>query len=75
MIDIDTETEKEELKKLEQLQKKHRMQLEQNRQKLLQRKAHTRTLIQHGKLLEAYYPETTDMSLNDFELWLSILNH
>jgi hypothetical protein len=44
-----------------QLQEKHRQQEAEVREKLYERKARTRRLIEHGAILESVYPEAVDM--------------
>ena len=48
----------EEKKKL---QEKHRQQESEAREKLHERKARTRRLIEHGAILESVYPEAVNM--------------
>lgn len=44
-----------------ELQKKHRQQETEAREKLHERKARTRRLIEHGAILESVYPEAATM--------------
>lgn len=44
-----------------QLQEKHKRQEAEAREKLRERKARTRRLIEHGAILESVYPEAVDM--------------
>ena len=59
-----TETEK----KL--LQAKHRLEEAQARDRVKQRKARTRRLIQEGAVLEKALPQTMSMELNELETYL-----
>ncbi len=59
-----TETEK----KL--LQAKHRLEEAQARDRVKQRKARTRRLIQEGAILEKTLPQTVSMDLNELETYL-----
>ena len=59
-----TETEK----KL--LQAKHRLEEAQARDRVKQRKARTRRLIQEGAILEKALPQTVSMELNELEAYL-----
>ena len=59
-----TETEK----KL--LQAKHRLEEAQARDRVTQRKARTRRLIQEGAVLEKVLPQTMGMDLNELETYL-----
>lgn len=59
-----TETEK----KL--LQAKHRLEEAQARDRVRQRKARTRRLIQEGAILEKALPQTVIMELNELEAYL-----
>ena len=59
-----TETEK----KL--LQAKHRLEEAQARDRVKQRKARTRRLIQKGAVLEKVLPQTMGMDLNELETYL-----
>ena len=54
------------------LQAKHRMEEAQARDRVKERKARTRRLIQEGAILEKVYPATAEMDvekLEDFLLW------
>lgn len=64
-----TETEK----KL--LQAKHRLEEAQARDRVKQRKARTRRLIQEGAVLEKALPQTVDMDLNKLETYLNELTN
>ena len=44
-----------------QLQEKHRQQEAEARKKLHERKIRTRRLIEHGAILESFYPEAVNM--------------
>ena len=60
----------EDEKKL--LQAKHRMEEAQARDRVKERKARTRRLIQEGAILEKVYPAAAEMDLEkleDFLLW------
>ena len=59
-----TETEK----KL--LQAKHRLEETQARDRVKQRKARTRRLIQEGAVLEKALPQTVSMDLSELETYL-----
>ena len=59
-----TETEK----KL--LQAKHRLEKAQARDRVKERKARTRRLIQEGAVLEKALPQTVGMELNELETYL-----
>ena len=59
-----TETEK----KL--LQAKHRLEEAQARDRVRQRKARTRRLIQEGAVLEKALPQTVSMDLSELETYL-----
>ena len=59
-----TETEK----KL--LQAKHRLEEAQARDRMKQRKARTRRLIQEGAVLEKALPQTVSMDLSELETYL-----
>ena len=54
----------EEQKKL--IQAKHRLEEAQMRDRVKERKARTRRLIQEGALIEKYYPDASKMSLEEF---------
>ena len=64
-----TETEK----KL--LQAKHRLEEAQARDRVKQRKARTRRLIQEGAILEKALPQTMSMDLNELETYLYALTN
>lgn len=64
-----TETEK----KL--LQAQHRLEEAQARDRVKERKARTRRLIQKGAILEKAMPETNAMSLAELENYLYELSH
>ena len=64
-----TETEK----KL--LQVKHRLEEAQARDRVKQRKARTRRLIQEGAVLEKTLPQTVGMDLNKLETYLHELTN
>ena len=64
-----TETEK----KL--LQAKHRLEEAQARDRVKQRKARTRRLIQEGAVLEKALPQTMSMDLNELETYLHELTN
>ena len=54
------------------LQAKHRMEEAQARDRVKERKARTRRLIQEGAILEKVYPTAAEMDLEkleDFLLW------
>ena len=53
----------EEQKKL--LQAKHRLEEAQARDRVKERKARTRRLIQEGALIEKYYPDAAKLSLEE----------
>ena len=55
----------EEQKKL--IQAKHRLEEAQARDRVKERKARTRRLIQEGAILEKIYPSATGMELNELE--------
>jgi hypothetical protein len=55
----------EEQKKL--IQAKHRLEEAQARDRVKERKARTRRLIQEGAILEKVYPAATGMELNELE--------
>ena len=64
-----TETEKE------LLQAQHRLEEAQARDRVKERKARTRRLIQKGAILEKTMPETNIMSLEELETHLYELSH
>ena len=47
------------------LQAKHRLEEAQARDRVKERKARTRRLIQEGALIEKYYPDAAKMSLEE----------
>ena len=53
----------EEERKL--IQAKHRLEEAQARDRVKERKARTRRLIQEGALIEKYYPDAAKMSLEE----------
>ena len=53
----------EDEKKL--LQAKHRLEEAEARDRVKERKARTRRLIQEGALIEKYYPDAAKMSLDE----------
>ena len=55
----------EEEKKL--IQAKHRLEEAQARDRVKERKARTRRLIQEGAILEKVFPLATEMDLNELE--------
>ena len=52
------------------LQAKHRLEEAQARDRVKERKARTRRLIQEGAVLEKALPQTVGMDLNDLESYL-----
>ena len=52
------------------LQAKHRLEEAQARDRVKERKARTRRLIQEGAILEKALPQTVGMDLNDLETYL-----
>ena len=52
------------------LQVKHRLEEAQARDRVKQRKARTRRLIQEGAVLEKALPQTVNMDLNELEAYL-----
>ena len=52
------------------LQAKHRMEEAQARDRVKERKARTRRLIQEGAILETAMPEVRGMELSDLETYL-----
>ena len=52
------------------LQAKHRLEEAQTRDRVKQRKARTRRLIQEGAILEKALPQTASMDLNELETYL-----
>ena len=55
------------------LQAKHRLEEAQARDRVKERKARTRRLIQEGAVLEKALPQTREMELNELENYLSRL--
>ena len=56
------------------VQTRHRLEEAQARDRVKQRKARTRRLIQEGAVLEKTLPQTMSMSLNELETYLHELN-
>ena len=52
------------------IQARHRLEEAQARDRVKQRKARTRQLIQEGAVLEKALPQTVSMSLNELETYL-----
>ena len=52
------------------LQAKHRLEEAQARDRVKERKARTRRLIQEGAVLEKALPHTVSMDLNELEMYL-----
>lgn len=52
------------------LQAKHRLEEEQSRDRVKERKARTRRLIQKGAILEKAIPQTADMGFDELENYL-----
>ena len=52
------------------LQAKHRLEEAQARDRVKERKARTRRLIQEGAILEKALPQTVGMELNELEAYL-----
>ena len=52
------------------LQAKHRLEEAQARDRVKERKARTRRLIQEGAVLEKALPQTVGMDLNELEMYL-----
>ena len=52
------------------IQARHRLEEAQARDRVKQRKARTRRLIQEGAVLEKTLPQTVSMSLNELETYL-----
>ena len=52
------------------IQAKHRLEEAQARDRVKQRKARTRRLIQEGAVLEKALPKTVSMELNELEAYL-----
>ena len=57
------------------LQAKHRLEEAQARDRVKQRKARTRRLIQEGAILEKALPQTMNMDLNELETYLHELTN
>ena len=55
------------------IQARHRLEEAQARDRVKQRKARTRRLIQEGAVLEKTLPQTREMELNELENYLSRL--
>ena len=58
----------EDEKKL--IQAKHRLEEAQARDRVKERKARTRRLIQEGALVEKYCPATVDMTMDELDMYL-----
>ena len=52
------------------LQEKHRLEQAQNRNRVKERKARTRRLIQEGAILEKIFPDITDIEIENLEHFL-----
>ena len=52
------------------IQAKHRLEEAQARDRVKERKARTRRLIQEGAVLEKALPQTVGMDINDLETYL-----
>ena len=52
------------------LQAQHRLEEAQARNRVTERKARTRRLIQEGAVLERALPQTVGMDLNELEMYL-----
>ena len=57
------------------IQARHRLEETQARDRVKQRKARTRRLIQEGAVLEKTLPQTVSMSLNELETYLHELTN
>lgn len=57
------------------IQARHRLEEVQARDRVKQRKARTRRLIQEGAVLEKTLPQTVSMSLNELETYLHKLTN
>ena len=57
------------------IQARHRLEEAQARDRVKQRKARTRRLIQEGAVLEKTLPQTMSMSLNELETYLHELTN
>ncbi len=55
------------------LQAKHRLEEAQARDRVRERKARTRRLIQEGAILEKALPQTVSMALDELEIYLHSL--
>ena len=58
---------------LKVLQEKHRKILADNQEKEKQRKARTHRLCEHGAILEAYFPQTSQMDSAQFSAFMQKL--
>ena len=57
------------------IQAQHRLEEAQVRNRVKERKARTRRLIQEGAILEKALPQTTRMELNELETYLDRLTN
>jgi len=57
------------------IQAKHRLEEAQARNRVKQRKARTRRLIQEGAILEKTLPQTVSMALDELEIYLHSLTN
>ena len=57
------------------IQAKHRLEEAQARDRVKQRKARTRRLIQEGAVLEKTLPQTVSLNLNELEMYLHELTN
>ena len=57
------------------IQARHRLEETQARDRVKQRKARTRSLIQEGAVLEKALPQTVSMDLNELETYLHELTN
>ena len=57
------------------IQAQHRLEEAQARNRVKERKARTRRLIQEGAILEKALPQTAGMELNDLETYLGRLTN
>ena len=57
------------------IQAQHRLEEAQARDRVKERKARTRRLIQEGAVLEKALPQTVDMDLNELEMYLHRLTN
>jgi len=57
------------------IQAKHRLEEAQARNRVKQRKARTRRLIQEGAILEKTLPQTVSMALDELETYLHSLTN